>query len=217
MTVTTWNPSDKNVGCTLSNGNLTAVGNGSGTGNTLAARATSSLNSGMIYVEAQSDNLGGGLGFNQIGLANSSASFSNTMGSDTNSLSWNMNSGDVQYNNGVIQSGIPLNTAFTDICQMAIDFTNKKLWCRTNTNNWNGSATANPALNLGGTDISALLTGQQLFLSFGVNTLEGQGVTMNFGASAFTESVPVGFNSWNTGGGGGGSSKLFGQGFKWWW
>jgi hypothetical protein len=66
MTLTTWNPSDKGSGITLSNGNKTATGS---SGNFKVRGTTSHVSTGKYYFELNTISIVGGQGF--FGLGNS--------------------------------------------------------------------------------------------------------------------------------------------------
>ncbi len=84
---------------------------------------------------------------------------------------------------------------------VAWDADNKRIWFRKNGGLWNNSGTANPATNTGGIDISE--SGQTSwapvwFYDSTATTLDS---LVNFGASAFTDSVPSGFLAYDGSGG----------------
>ena len=53
-------------------------------------------------------------------------------------------------------------TAGDFVC-VAVDMDNKRFWARRNAGNWNGDATANPATNVGGVDISSVFASNSAY------------------------------------------------------
>jgi hypothetical protein len=88
------------------------------------------------------------------------------------------------------------STAGTNVLQLAVDLDNKQLWIALSTIStqpWNGSTTADPATNVGGFDISAIVPGP--IYAYG-NFLPVAPLTANFGASAYAFTPPSGFGDW---------------------
>ncbi|HXI76319.1 MAG TPA: hypothetical protein VNH21_04250, partial [Steroidobacteraceae bacterium] len=81
------------------------------------------------------------------------------------------------------------------IC-FAVDLVNSRIWVRRDSDNWNNSGTADPSTNTGGINISALFPTNN---AFAVASFQGttQQATINFGASAFSFTVPGGFSRWD--------------------
>ncbi len=77
-----------------------------------------------------------------------------------------------------------------DTIGIAVDRVNDEIWFRVNSGNWNGSALANPATNVGGISIAFIPTPMYVWIDF--EELNYQG-TFNFGASAFSHAAPSGF------------------------
>jgi len=181
---TTWNPSDADVACALSNANLTATCTGGGSG-FRGVRATISI-TGLKYWEITHDLVNGG--DTQVGVANGTAGiFDFGGGVDNDSISYNAG-GTVNLNGSSLGSIGSYTTG--DVTGIAYDSVNSKIWFRKNGGNWDNNGTHNPATNTGGYSISAI-TGAD-FPYVNVNT-NGSASTVNFGATAFVTAPPSGF------------------------
>jgi hypothetical protein len=188
--VTTWNPSDKASNVVLTNGNLTAGINTVANG---GVRSTTSFSSGKHYFEANWSASPG----NQNSIVGISLG--------TSSLIVGPTSGQVVVfgtNGNIIVSGAASGSTIGapgtgKIC-IAIDFGADLFWARLNGGNWNGSGTADPATGAGGISVSAAFGGAIAgFALASVNGTDmGKTVTVNFGASAFAQTVPSGFSAW---------------------
>lgn len=178
---TTFNPADL-ANVTLTNANLSAAAPAAIGG----VRGTGSHTSGKNYWEytitAISSN---GLA---VGIALLSASLS---AGTTTGVAVLTRVGTIFINGSNLGSlGI---RAVNDVIGVAVDFTAGLIWFRVAPSGlWNASGTADPATGTGGISISAL--SGALYPVF-VNGQAGDAVTANFGATAFTGSVPSGFTS----------------------
>jgi len=179
---TTWNPSDKTAGTTLSNGNLTVVFTATGNG----VRSIYSDTAGKWYWEATYNS-----GSSQcIGFANASAVLSTVWTTSTNAV--------VAYNgsiyvNNVSQSGAGFTILTGHTVAVAIDLGAQRIWFRnvTTSGNWNNNVANNPATNVGGLNIAVL--GSPLFaLLAGIGTANW---STNFGATTLVGAVPSGFTA----------------------
>lgn len=178
LTYATWNPSDKNAGITLSNGNLTAAG-------AVGVRATISKSTGKWYWEVNCDTRGSANSMG-IGVATGSVSLTSRLDTFTGAWIWRSDSTYVEQTNGT--SGPTFTTG--DRIMIAIDLGAGKVWFGKN-GTWNGSgdpgAGTNPVFTtLSGTVFPAM--------SVQNNTGSPQ-ATANFGATTLAYSVPSGFNS----------------------
>jgi hypothetical protein len=179
---TTWNPSDKTAGTTLSNGDLTVVFTATGNG----VRSIYSASAGKFYWEA-TFNSGSAPG---IGFANASAVLSTVWATPTNAaVAFN---GSIYVNN-VSQSGAGFTINLGHTVAVAIDLGAQRIWFRnvTTSGNWNNNVANDPATNVGGLNIAAL--GTPLFA-----LLTGNGTanwTTNFGATTLAGAVPSGFTA----------------------
>jgi hypothetical protein len=195
VTYTTLNPSDKASNVTLSNGNLTTT---FGTASDGAVRSVSSKTSGKYYVEFTPGATwsGADCGF---GIALASANIT-SMGSTVANCAFVYagTNPPVWYN--TVFTGVNLQSSgLGTLVRMAVDLDNKKLWFNNPSNGtrWNSSGTDDPATNTGGVDISALFPGAGAFVAICANQ-SGASATVNFGSSAFAQSVPSGFTGWPT-------------------
>ncbi len=189
--VDTWNPSDKSAQATLSGGNLTWS---NGDANNQGVRSIVGKTSGLLYHEYKILNTGGGRNDCGNGIAASSFVFSS---SNTLNILWMFNSGAIFFNNA--STGKTLGSrSNNDIISVAVDFPHLKAWMRANAGNWNGDASANPATNTNGIDVSAVFTSQAAFV-LGTNnaTVNATVGTLNVGATSFAQTVPSGFSAWN--------------------
>jgi hypothetical protein len=194
---TTFNPSDKAAGITLSGGNLIATNNNS---TISTVRAVDKQVSGKWYWEY---------------TCNTFANNSSGVGIEWNSAPLNSNVADtgsvvpgkcgvarlgqiaVDGNSTGITFGTIANGAV--IC-VAVDLTARLVWFRLGAaGNWNNNATYNPATGTGGVSIFGLGGGIPAFPAVTVAGLNDQ-VTANFGDTAFTGTVPSGFTSGFTAG-----------------
>lgn len=170
---TTFNPSDKAAGVTLSGGNLVVTGT-SGSVRTIRAIA-----SGKGYAEVRVDNPGA---TGAVGCANSSATITAYVGANANGIGY-WTTGDVYQNSSVIDTIGALSAG--DIVNIAVDRTAGKMWLGKN-----GTFSGNPAAGTGGYTLPA---GDVYVM---VSTSTGGQLTANFGASAFAYSPPSGFPAW---------------------
>ncbi len=179
---TTWNPSDKGASITLSGGNLSAAGNTSW--NTV--RATTSKAEGKWYweskVTAVDDQV---VGFAD-GTAGTLSTFCGSLG---------VSCGLVRTGATVVSGMTNVNAggAFTtnDYVNLAIDFDAGKIWIGKNGTYF---ASGNPAA---GTNPWVTFTpNTTLFPAWSGNTAAAT-ETANFGATAFNNTKPTGFSSWN--------------------
>jgi hypothetical protein len=177
----TWNPNDL-LAITLSGGNLIATLSTTG-----GVRAYCSVNTGKVYWECTvgtwaNNNTG-------VGLALSSAAL-NTVATSTLGAALVYRTGSIFINN--VNTGSSLGTrASGNIIGIAVDFDAKLIWLRVApAGTWNGSGTADPATGTGGLSLSSLT---QPFFPLFAGVLVNEACTANFGASAFSGSVPSGF------------------------
>jgi len=186
----TWNPLDAYPYLTFSNVNKTITKH---TGSFFAStRALDSASSGKYYWEIHIDILSG-TGPHGYGIANAAASLTAYAGQDNGMVGW-AEDGNIFYNNGFI-SNIQGYVQGNTIC-LAWDAGNKKIWFRTNGGNWNNAAigSQDPASNIGGTNLATLDAGPYFALAT-LNAL-GDAATVNFGATAFAQTMPSGFTRW---------------------
>ena len=186
-TLTTWNPSDASAGSVISGGGLTLGATGGGI---LGARATNPLNSGKGYFEITIDHDQSGNG--TCGIATAAANLSGGVGASSGEVAahWSGNIWAPSLTGislGFIATGAVLCAAF--------DLTNQLVWFRVGSGSWNADGTANPATGAGGISYSSIGTSTVYPLGSTDSGLDG--LTANFGASTFSQSVPSGFSSWD--------------------
>jgi hypothetical protein len=193
----TWNSADKTANVVLSNGNLTADV-GSATGHQ-GVRSIGGRASGKFYFEITVVNHQ----YNQgqtIGIATSTTSLPGlTTGANPGaggSAMLILNSGSAPiYVNGSNVGDLALSVANGDVACVAVDLINQRIWFRSNNNNWNNDASANPATNVNGKDISAVFASATAYAVLAGNFVAGGGMVMtaNFGGTAFAYTPPSGF------------------------
>ncbi len=178
---TTWNPADKHANITLSNGDLTAA-----TTNTAweSVRSILGVSSGKYYWEVTID-VSADPNF-MIGAGTASATLSNHPGYDANGYGYNAANGNKYLNNSPVAYGDSYTT--NDVVSVALDLDNGKIWWGKN-GTW--QASGDPAA--GTNEAYSGLSGT--FYAMVGLYFSGNEVTANFGASAFTYTVPTGFNA----------------------
>lgn len=194
MPNSTWNPSDKSAGITLSGGNLVAANNNS----TLSSvRTVDKQVSGKFYWEATLTSWGHTN--DSIGFGVSSASLTAGLATNASPGTCSLNRGGVVYVDGV-SAGFSFGTVTsgTVVC-FAIDLSARWVWFRLGAaGNWNNSAPANPATGAGGVAVT-VGAGLPAYPMLACQ-LTGDSVTANFGDTAFTGVVPSGFTAgWPSG------------------
>ena len=181
LSTTTWNPSDKSAGITLSGGNLVATA--SSTGGTYSVRATNSITSGKHYFEITVDICSAAV---YIGVGTAALSLASNVG--VTGSGWSINNSGNKYKGSSGAYGPPYNT-FTDhdIVQVAIDYDAGKIWWTYNGHAWpisgNPATGANPAWDNVDEECFPMV-------SLGAD----RKVTVNFGATAFAYTPPTGYN-----------------------
>jgi hypothetical protein len=194
MANTTWNPSDKAAGITLTGSNLIATGGGANQ----TVRAVDKQVTGKFYWEITATtftNAG-----NSLGFCWSSYSLSTTVWSGGVTGSVAVTRGGAIGADGV-NSGVSIGTitSGTVVC-IAVDFGARCAWFRLGAaGNWNNNASYNPATGTGGIAFTSVGQGVAAFPAVSFNA-SGEQVTANFGDTAFTGAVPSGFTSGFTAG-----------------
>jgi hypothetical protein len=170
-TYATWSTTDKSSAITISNANLTATAT-STTKN--LGRANKSESSGKWYWEITVNNANAAL---SVGFTTSASATNIILGSDA--YGWGWNGAAILHNNANVLT-VP-SYATGDVLGIALD-----LGAGSVTFYKNGSSVGTVS-SISGTLFPA-------WSRSGTSSSTGQ-VTANFGASAFTYSVPSGFNS----------------------
>lgn len=170
VTYATWNPSDKDAGITLSNGNLTSLNNTA----SKSVRSTIGKTTGKwyweVYVVSAVEN--------DIGVANGSFALTNYLGNDANGVGYDSSDGKLYKSNAAVASGGSTYSAGSTLgFALDVDAGTLKVY---NANTLQYTYT----YVFSGT-IYAAVGG------FAINAES----TANFGATAFTYSPPGGYNS----------------------
>jgi len=188
---TTWNPSDKSARIDLTNGNLTATEN-AGVAVTAMVRATVSRTTGkfVFTVDPGTSTSGVAIGYVESGLATNAAV--------TNAATsmFGINPSGILFSGAgpADATGGPTWDASTSEVMIAIDLDNNRGAYAVNGGAWYGTATsADPAT---GTNCLTLDNLGAVFPAINF-VWTGDAATANFGASAFTKTIPVGFYSWD--------------------
>jgi hypothetical protein len=181
---TTWSASDKAGTITLSLVNLRATCSAASTGQ--VTRAVGAKSSGQWYWEIAWSS-GFLAGFENVGVANSSASLTDQLGSTTDSWSLKQNGQSRNGSTGSYGAGYDNN----DTVGVAVDLTAGKIWFSVN-GVWQGTGNPETAANPAWSNI----TGNVMPAVCGSDSNIW---TANFGGSAFTYTVPTGFTGgWTT-------------------
>lgn len=175
-----WNPADKDWKLDLSDGNLTATMADNGPG---GVRATEGKSSGKWYWEI----IVGAVNTTCIGIGTSGASLAAHIGTDAYGYGYKNSDGYKWYNN----SGVSYGDTFTqaDVISVALDLDNGKIWFGKN-GVW--QASGNPAA--GTNEAFSGISGTYFPMVSIYQT--NRAVTANFGASAFSHSIPSGFTAY---------------------
>jgi uncharacterized protein YmfQ (DUF2313 family) len=197
--MTTWSTTNKSSTVTLSNANLTAT---SSTAVSQSAQSSTSKNSGLVYIEFVLGTLTNDL---SVGICNSSEALNPAggLGSDANGAGFYAVSPTqaLYVASSLLTAGTVASTA-GDVVGMAINFntTPPTAWIsdaamRSQGATYNNSGTADPATNTGGIPLTGL-GGGPYYAVFN-DDIGGASVTVNFGASAFNQTVPSGYHAWD--------------------
>ena len=192
MTQTTFNPSDITAHITLSGGNLIATQNAVST--TEAVRAVDGKTTGKYYIEFTIGGTWAG-GNSGVGIASISATLAGLLPSAA--LGSIYFKGGTVYVNTVSQGALTAQAA-ANVVGVAVDLDANLIWFRIGAGNWNGNAAYSPATGIGGYSTASVTTNG--LLTFPAVTLGSNGdtVTANFGATAYANTAPTGFGTWDT-------------------
>lgn len=170
-TYTTWNPSDKWAGITLSWWNLTAAAN---SGSWASCRTTISKNSWKWYFEIKLD-----AGSTFIGIGKNTATITSYLGSDSNWYGYYSNTGN-KYNS----SNAAYWATYTngDVIGVALDMDWGTITMyKNNASQW---------------VMYSSLSWYMFVICSGVISGWTTQVTANFGATTMTYTAPAGYNQW---------------------
>ena len=180
MEYTNWNPSDKSVSITLSNGDLTAVV--IDLGYWVSVRSILSKSAGKWYWECAVDSMANGV---CIGIDNGNTPLDSAMIGYSDENGYSYYSAGMLFHDGYL-TGFSSYSA-GDVIGIALDLDNGKIWWSKN-GVW--EASGNPGAGTG-EQYSGIAAGAW----FASLSMRGVQITANFGASAFSYSVPSGFNA----------------------
>jgi hypothetical protein len=189
VTTTTLDPANKGASQTLSNGNLTTTGNGTNG----IARSIASHTTGKYYYEVTIGSVSNLL----VGFVNAGESLNAYVGGSVNSLGAANGGGWLGDAGGTTTSATLVNG---HVYGLAIDLGAMKAWIldiTSGTGQWNANATANPATGVNGCTYGAFGLGfTPPIYAAGTAAANGNNMTFNFGATAYTGTPPSGFGNW---------------------
>ena len=187
VTYATWNPADKGTNVVLSNGDLTAAVTSAALNNIV--RSTIGKSTGKWYWEYTITSFVTTQPL--VGVANASATLVgsgfNFCGFDANGWGYYGNNG--QKYTGGVGAAYGLGYTTNDVIGVALDMTNGKVFFAKN-GTWQNSG--DPVAGTGAAFTG--LTGTLYACGPGAGS-DSQTVTANFGATAFAQTVPTGYNS----------------------
>lgn len=175
---TTFNPSDKSTGITLSLGDLHCAVNTAST-DFRSVRGTTSKSTGKWYFEFTFVLTGNDVGDSGIGVADASAGLDGQNGGGTGNA-WIASKSYTEKNTTFVQTGITPTIVDTDIVGVAFDADGDTLQFYRNGSSWGSQVTG--------------VTGT-LFPWYNGYKLAANG-TVNFGDSAFNMTPPSGYSAW---------------------
>jgi len=175
----TWNPNDKAVGITLSNGDLTAT---STTITWKGVRSTDYRSSGKWYWEVKIDATPAGQLIIGIGTSSETLTFP---GDNIEGYGYRASTGD-SYHAAYVAYGDSYTV--NDVVSIALDLDNNKIWWAKN-GTWQASGVPASGTNPAYTNVVG-----EFYAMAGLYN-DGEEVTANFGASSFTYTPPTGFQA----------------------
>lgn len=189
--VKTWSPIDIDSGNVLSNGNLTVT---RGPAQVYSGiRSYMRKSAGKYYWEILFTS--GDVQDVWLGIANIAYNIDTALGADNhNSFGAILSNGVAYFAGGVIGNFSSSTFSPGDVCCLALDLTNSKLWLRRNNTSWNNTSD-DPATNTGGYDISSIAT--PIFAAAALYGDNGATdvITANFGGTSYAYTPPSGFNN----------------------
>ena len=184
ITYTTWNPDDKDDGITLSNGNLTATETALSY-NWNSVRSILGVSSGKWYWELTLSLTPFSAGYYGVGIGDSGVNLLGEIYADADGYDYLGSSGYKGNNNSREVFGDAFDTG--DIISIALDMDSGKIWWAKN-GVWQDSGDPGAGTGEAYSGISGTFYAMACIYRDGAQTA-------NFGASAFSHSVPSGFNS----------------------
>jgi hypothetical protein len=175
---TTWNPADKDSDITLSGGNLTAAA-GNSAWNSL--RTIAPLGTDKYYWEVTVT----ALSYVMVGIGTASATLTDRIGADD--YGWAHQSNTFRGHNNSFESW-GTSWGAGNVMSVAVDMTAGKIWVAKD-GTWMGTPAGDPAA--GTNEMYSGITGTAFPMAtlYGATTI----IVANFGTSAFSHSVPAGF------------------------
>jgi hypothetical protein len=191
----TWDPANKNSNVTLSANKLTATASSAATLDS-AGIATIAIATGQsIYAEVVC-NSKSGTAEPGVGLANASFTFGagNYLGIDTNSLCL-FQSNSVWYNNAHVFTADSFGAGDTiRVSVKKLDADTLHVWFATNSEDWNGDPTADPATDTGGFTVS--ISGD-VYIAYNVDFASSTATQFTLvQPGSFTNDAPSGFTEY---------------------
>lgn len=185
----TWDPANKGSSITLSNGNLTATGTTAAWTNAYV-RSSIGVTSGKHYIEVTVNDVTPSQLYWMYGCDNN-GTWATNAGAYANS--YGIQGGGGNFATGVTNnfSGTYPSVANTNIVMLALDRDNGRFYGGVN-GTWANSGDPGAGTGYLGSGANMASGTWYFVLSMGNNGTQG---TANFGATAFTHSVPSGFNS----------------------
>jgi hypothetical protein len=179
---------------TLSGGNLIATHTNTNTG--AGARSTSLRATRKYYFEVRINASHGNGDF--MGIMSSTGTYANvTSGAAGPYAGVYRNTGSVVV--GAAASGKNIGAVVAgSFVGFAVDLDARLLWVRRDATNWNGDVAANPATGANGVTLTAAISYAPVVTFGAAGTVANDAFTANFGATAYTNSVPSGFGNWGT-------------------
>ncbi len=181
-----------NTGVTLSNGNLTATGTGSGAA--MGARSTALRSSGKFYWEVALTVGASPPSDCAIGIAQSVATYAQLIGLSnlTKTAAVYTAGGDI-YAGGGFQDTFSGGTWTTGVIAcFAVDIAANKFWVRKNSGTWNASFAGDPAAGTGAITIQSASWAPIV----GMQTPRTDVLAANFGGTSYSFTPPSGFGNW---------------------
>lgn len=209
---TTLNPSNINSPATLSNGNKTIT---TSTSSYASCISTTSKTTGKWWFEVTINSQGSttdnpigvtGAGALGVGIALALPTNSNVVGTQTSGTAGfdNFNENLYHANTGNAVSGGAFGPGTGGTFMVCLDCTDKNLFIKLATGNYDGNSGDNPATNTGGFNGSALYNGALTTDIFNgspifacVSVYNNSQLTLNFGATTPVNTPPAGYNAWD--------------------
>jgi hypothetical protein len=188
---TTWDPANKGTAIVLANSNRDAENNSASWATVLS---TTGRTSGLLYVEFLVNETPANRDFTLFGVCENDQALNNYLGQTGDAYSIRGN-GDHFGGGSVFANGSgtrpTMSIVATDVVQMVVDFTGKKVWWGLNDDFGNGDPAAgtNPHVTWTGTPT--------IFIGYANHSSGNCRVTLRTHSTQFTETVPTGASGWD--------------------